>query len=92
MNAARPTEFRTVSEIRLQHDLERMREARNRRIAEREEKFRPKPVQPVPVNFCAVPEEVETWRDAARFYIGAVACLIGWGLAGWLGVMIWRMW
>jgi hypothetical protein len=55
----RPTEFRTVSDFRLQRDLDRMREARNQRIAEREENYRrlpmTEPIQPEPVNFCAEP-------------------------------------
>lgn len=92
----RPTEFRTISDFRLQRDLERMREARNARIAEREERYRrlplPEPVQPEPVNCCATQvDDIETWRDVARFCAGAVACLVSWGLFGWAVVAVLEM-
>jgi hypothetical protein len=91
-----PTEFRTISDFRLQRDLERMREARNQRIAEREENYRrlplPELIQPKPVNCCATQDDdIETWRDAAVFYAGAVACLAGWGLFGWAVVAVAEM-
>jgi len=45
------------------------------------------PVQPEAVNCCATQvDDVETWRDVAMFYIATIACLVGWGVFGWLVV------
>lgn len=91
----RNTDFRTLSDVRLQLELGDMLAARRaKQEAARELRIRklPTPEQPEPVNCCATQvDDIETWRDVAVFYVGVVACLAGWGLFGWAVVSVLEM-
>lgn len=72
------TEFRTVSDIRFQRELERMRAARHEAIAAREARFRRLPLpapQPEPANFCATNDDDAPPAVTRRQLIAAIVII-----------------
>lgn len=97
MNSLSRTEFRRLSDIRAQIDLERRIRRHHEAVAERAAKYRrpPTPKQPEPCNFCAPvepPPAAPTWPAwAGMVALSLVLTAAAWSFPDYLLPLLWRL-